>query len=139
MSDTTLIKLTNPAFQVEYDGKEYSVRKANLEKVVQYIQRFDELKKVNDEAGETKILAYCFYLILKDEIPELTEDDVLKKIPGNLDIVDSLSMLGFINPEKAKTAKQLQSGVINRLTTLDSSLPSQTKPDGAPVKSETLP
>lgn len=137
MSDNTLIKLVNPKFNLEFAGKEYSVRKATLEKTVQYYQRIKELK--DDPACDLKIIAYCIFLVLHDEVerPEITEEFVLNNTPGDIDLMETLTTLGFMNPKKMEIAQKIQGNVIKALTTDSSSPSSQKEQDGLPEKSET--
>lgn len=135
MADS-LIKLTNPEFQIEFDGKEYMVRKANLDKVVQYFQKVQELQDAKDPAGDFKIVSFCLFLLLKDKIPDLTQDIVAQNVPGDIDVIDTLATLGFINPEKVRTAKNLQKAVIEKLTMPGYLSPSPSEQGGVPIKSE---
>ena len=131
MSETTLINLVNPEFDIAYGGQTYRVRKASLDKVVQYTKRVKELQANKDGEGDYKILAYCFYLVLKDKIADLTEQQVIENVPGDLDIQETLVTLGFINPKKMEELKKVQAQVMNRLTTENSSQSSPKEQDGA--------
>lgn len=104
--DNDLVKLVNPAsFTIEFMGQTYQVRKATLDKTIQYQSRFRQLQKQNDEASEIKTVAYCLYIMLKDQIPDLTEDMVLENVPGDIDPIQILVSLGFLNPSKVASKK----------------------------------
>lgn len=134
MSDS-LLKLTNPPFSLDFDGKTYEVKRASLQKVVLYQQKALELSKEGGSAArEPKLIAYCLFLVLKDVIPELTEQDILDKTPGDLSTMEVLTTLGFINPAKAKTLLQMMTANQEE-TTPDSSAPSPTEPDGLQASS----
>jgi hypothetical protein len=128
--EKTLYRLVNAPFDFEFMGQKYQVRRASLDKAVQYQQRARELQASNDPAADLKLLAYCIYLVLKDKIPDLTEELVFANTPADIDIIECMSMLGFIDPRKAALAKQLQESVLNRWTTKDSSVSSPTEQDG---------
>ena len=139
MSDNSLLKLVNPPFQIEFKGQDYDVHKANLSKVVLYSQRVSELSEAGAKNTDPLLVSYALYLILKDAIPELTEQDVLDNVPGDIEVFATLVSLGFVNPTKAKTLLQL----ITKATaeaektpiTPDSLPPSPTEPDGPQDKS----
>ena len=126
MNQSTLIKLTNPQFDIEFDGNKYTVRKANLDKFVQYQARVAELIKIQDPAKDVKVTAYCIYLILRDVYKDITEKEVLDKTPADIDVIETLTELGFINPRKIERARQIQEETIKRLIT-EKSLPTSPK------------
>lgn len=127
--DSTLIKLVNPEFELEFNGKTYRVRKANLDKVVQYYQKIDELSKTKDPSTDYKLVAFCIYLVLHSVDHSITEQQVLENTPGDLDVMDMLSTLGFINPRKMEKARQLQEAIVKKLTT-ETSSPMSPKEQG---------
>lgn len=98
----TLVKLTNPEFDFEFNNKKYTIRKATLDKVVQYYQRAKEIQETGNQFEGIKIVAYCIFLVLKPYEPTLTEQTVLENCPGNIDVVDILIKLGFLNPDRIK-------------------------------------
>ncbi len=98
--DKTLYTLVNPEFDFNWNGNAYHVKKANLEKVVQYQERARSLADSKDQAGEIKLVGYCIYLILKDVIPDLTEEQVMKETPGDIDTLELFLQLGFLNPTR---------------------------------------
>lgn len=119
----TLIKLVNPSFTFSFAGKEYDVKKASLEKVIQYQIRVDELSKSDLPATtkDYKILAYCIYLILKDVDSSITEDFISQNCPGNADILDLLMQLGFIDPKRMESIRKIQEEMQEKITTQSSS------------------
>lgn len=103
MTDTTLIKLVNPEFTIEFMGKEYTMRKATLDKSVQYKERIKNEPDIND----AQLIAVCLYIMLKDKITDLTEQIVMENTPANIDAIDILEKMGFINPSlKEKNQKE---------------------------------
>lgn len=117
--DEKLTKLINPQFTFEFMGKSYEIRKATLDKAIQYQQKVKDLKE--DPGADAKIMAYCIYIMLKDQIPELTEDQVLQNTPADLDGLELLCQLGFIHPSKLEVAKAIQAKILNQSTTQNSS------------------
>ncbi len=113
--DTTLYKLVNAQFDFEFDGKTYRLRKATLDKAVQYQAKIKEL--AGDPAADAKVVAFCVYIMLKESEPTLTEDYILTHIPADIDILELLTTLGFINPTKLELARKIQSQMETKLTT----------------------
>lgn len=103
------MRLTNPEFQFEFMGKEYTLRKATLDKAVQYQIKAKELIKEEATASDAKLGAYCVWLMLKDKEPTLTEDVVMSNIPADTNILELLTFLGFTSPSKLKEAQEIQS------------------------------
>lgn len=132
MSDTTLYRLVNPAFQFEWNGKTYEVKKANLAQVVQYQAKVKELIAGGEAGADQKIAAYCIYLLLKAQEPDLTEEKVLNETPGGIDLMELMMTLGFLKPTKETTAIP----EVKEQTTPDSLPPSLTELAGLPEKSE---
>jgi len=130
---TDITTLVNPLFDFTLGDIKYEVRKASLEKTIQYYNKVKELK--DDPAADLKLVAYCIWLILKEADASLTEEKIQQLVPGDVDIIGVISQLGFINPKKMEMAKRLQEAVVDQLT-LPSSLPSSpSELDGNPVLS----
>lgn len=117
--ENKLVKLVNPKFEIEFMGKTYSIRKATLDKAVQYQQKIKEIEK--DPAADAKLVAYCLWIMLKDEEPELTEDTVFKNIPADINPLEILTTLGFMNPSNLEMIKKVQEALDNKSTTPRSS------------------
>jgi hypothetical protein len=103
--------LTNPEFNFTFNGKMYRVRKANLDKAIQYQMKVKELSAIKDGSGDGKIVAFAIFLVLKDyekENPGFTEQYVLDNTPGDIDFIECMTTLGFINPNKVQLAKTIQ-------------------------------
>ena len=132
--DNQILRLVNPEFDFEFGGKQYKLRKATLDKAIQYQQKMKELDK--DIAADLKIIAFCIYVMLKDKDPDITENFVLENTPADADALLILTTLGFISPSKMETAKKIQELVMNRLSgeRSSSSLPAEL--DGVLTKSE---
>jgi hypothetical protein len=109
----------NPEFTIDFAGKTYSVRKANLEKAVLYQKKVKELR--DDPSADAKIIAYCLWLVLKDVDPSLDEARVMSNVPADIDPLDLLITLGFINPQKVGIAKRLQNKMLEGSITENSS------------------
>lgn len=134
MSDT-LYTLVNPSFTFSFAGKEYSVRKANLEKAIQYQKKTKELQDAKDVFADLKLIAFCIFIVLKDVEPALTEDFVFQNTPADIDIMECLTTLGFMSPQRKELAKKLEKALENRLTSDNSSPLSPIEPDGLQDKS----
>jgi|ERR1035437_965357 hypothetical protein len=117
MTDTTLYTLVNGEFTFHFAGKDYTVRKASLDKAVQYQQKAKELSTNPDPTGmDLKLAAFCIYLILKDKDPEITEQFVLENTPGDIDVLECLTTLGFISQKKAETTRLIEEAVVKKVT-----------------------
>ena len=103
-----LIKLTNPPFDLEWNGETLQVHKANLQKVAMFKARAQELVAANDIGVDQKLTAYCIWLTIKDAKPGITEDDVLNAASGNLDFKEVTIALGFLSPTKVEVALESQ-------------------------------
>lgn len=104
--DNTLFTLVNPEFDFSWNGEIHHVRKANLEKIVMYQERARALAESKDTSGEIKLTGYCIYLVLRDVIPDITEAQVMSEAPGDIDTLDVMLKLGFLNPMRMKTLLQ---------------------------------
>lgn len=133
--EQTLIDLVNPDITLTYKGETLSVRKATIRQVLAYQERRDQIFEEKQRGGDQRLAAFGVYLLLKDKVPNLTEDDVLDNMPGNVNVLELLGKLGFIEPEKLEMMKRLQ----NQSSGTKSSPPSPQKPDGPQNKSETSP
>jgi hypothetical protein len=123
MSDKTLYQLVNPAFTFSFAGKDYEVKKANLEKAVLYQQKIVSLRDLKESAVDLKLVAYCIFIVLKDVDPSITEDFVFQNTPADIDVGECLTTLGFMSPRRMEQAKQIEEAFKKKLTTADS-LPS---------------
>lgn len=121
MSDESLYRLVNPEFDFEFGGKKYHVRKANLEKAVQYQRKVKELRDSNVESPDLLIVAYCIYLVLRDVDQNITEEVVLQQTPADIDVLGCLSTLGFMSPTKADVARAIESAIAKKQATEKSS------------------
>jgi len=134
----TLVNLLNPSFPFPFADKEYMVKKANIEQVQQYQLKVEELSAKKDipvVVRDLDAVSYSVYLILHKADPTVTQDFVKENMPGGINIMQLLSELGFIDPQKAKMVMEMQEKLIsgNSLRTLP------TEQDGLQPKSESLP
>lgn len=103
------LKLINPQKDFEFAGTVYKVRNANLEKIILFQAKFEELSKAQDPAMQPKIASYCLYLILKDAapaIPELTEAWVSQNCP-DVEMADVIEEFSFMNRQKVEVLRSL--------------------------------
>lgn len=114
MTDSTLLNLVNPEFKISFMEKDYQLRKATLDKAVQYQQKIKETE--NDPAQDSKLIAFCIFIMLKEKEPDLTEQQVFENLPADLDYLEVLTMLGFINPSRLAVVRATQEAVMKKLT-----------------------
>jgi len=114
-TEKTFIELVNPSFTFKFNSKEYQVKKANIEQVAQYQIKLSELAKddtVIPSVRDLEVISYCVYLLLKTVDTDITVDIIKQQLPGNVDGLDLLSQMGFIDPQKVKIVKDLQEKLI---------------------------
>ena len=104
-NEKTIYRLVNPEFDFEFMGKVYTLRKATLDKAIQYQTKLKELS--GDSASDAKLISFCIYIMLKDQNSELTEEIVLNNIPADIDALEVLTILGFMSPTKLNEAKEI--------------------------------
>lgn len=92
-------KLINPEFDFEFCGAVFKVKKATLDKVIQFQNKFNELTEAKDPAIEKKMAVYCIYLILKDVKADATEEWVSQNTP-DVEMADVVEHFGFMNRQK---------------------------------------
>lgn len=112
--DNSIVNLVNPEFDFGFMGTIYHIRKATLDKMIPYQIKVKELE--GDAGGDSKLTAFCIYIMLKDKIEGLTEQTVLENTPADIDTLSILSYLGFINPSKMETVRNLQEAVMKKIT-----------------------
>ena len=130
----SLLKLTNAPFDIEFNGKTYSIRKASLSQFTQFAQRGEQYRvdKIPFVEQWPKLVAYALFLLLSPVDPTLTEEAISQNIPGDTNPMEILTTLGFINPARVKTSVL---GTEEKKPTTDPSLsPSATEQDGLPTK-----
>lgn len=115
MTDTSLYRLTNAEFDFEYNGKVYHVRKANLDKAAQYQQKVSELATAKDPLANTKIVAFCISLVLRDYDETITPEHVMQNAPADIDPMECLTTLGFLNPKQLEATRKLQEAVTKKI------------------------
>lgn len=103
------LKLINPAFDFEFAGTVYQVKKATLDKIILFQTKFNELTTVKDPALEKRLAVYSLFLVLKDAtptIPNLTEDWVAANTP-DVEMMDVIEEFAFMNRQKVETLRQI--------------------------------
>jgi hypothetical protein len=101
------LKLTNPEIELEIGGETFHVKKATLEKVIPFQERFTKLIADKDVAADAKLAAYCIYLILKDVKPDVTEEWAMQNVPGDVEALTIIEQLGFMNRQKVDQLRKL--------------------------------
>lgn len=105
--EKTLHELLNPEFTFKFAGKDYLVRKANLKQGILYQDKVQELLEHKTASVDLQLVGFCIWLILKEADPTITEDYVLNNTPADIDVVGTLTVLGFMNPKQGETARRL--------------------------------
>lgn len=106
------LSLTNSDIKFSFDGKEYSVKKANLQQVIEFQRKAREITDEKDAGADMRIAAYAIYLILNSTDKNITETQILEKCPGDIDIMQVFTQLGFMNQQKAKMAREIGDALV---------------------------
>lgn len=126
----SLLKLTNAPFEIEFNGKTYQIRKANLEQVGKFMERAAKYtdEKVPITVSWVRLVSYALYLVLSPIDQILTEEFISQNTPGNCNHVEVLTTLGFFTPVRTAPTQPETS------TTEPSSPASPSAPDGPQAK-----
>lgn len=129
MKPDSLSTLANQPFEFEWNGQTHTVKKANLGQVALYSERLREYVKTGEGGSDQRLAAYAIWLTLHSQLPDLTEEQILEATPGDLDVIGTLTTLGFLFPKKETATPTVPSP-----TSVSSSAPSPTGQDGPQQK-----
>ncbi len=99
------IDLTNPTIIFKFNDKEYQIKKANLEQVILFQRKVIELgnqENTDKSEQDLKLITYSVYLLLSQYDHDLLEEEIAKSIRGDIDTVELLKQLGFLNERMVK-------------------------------------
>lgn len=102
------LTLTNAEFPLEFNGQTYQVKKANLRQMMLFQRRTKEITDEKDAAIDARMLAYALFLVLSPLDGSITEEYVENNCPGDLDLIDTLSKLGFMSPQRTAAMNRLR-------------------------------
>lgn len=105
--------LTNTDFEFEFGGQKYTLKRASLRQVMEWQRQSVEINKVNDGTTDLKLAAKAIYLALQTVDKNITEDDVLDKTPGDIDVIATLQLLGFMSQQKVGAMQKLRDALAN--------------------------
>lgn len=105
--------LTNAEFDFPFAGKVYKVKKASLKLVIDFQRKTDTITKEKDVAADLRMVAYAIYLILHAVDSTVTEDYVIENAPGDIDVVDTLAKLGFLNQQKVAIMNKIRNSLVS--------------------------
>jgi hypothetical protein len=105
------LSLTNVDIPFTFNGKEYKIKKANLQQVIQFQRKAKEITDEKDAGGDLRMVAYSIYISLNAIDKNITEDQILTECPGDLDIMSVLSQLGFMNQQKVEAMQKLRNAL----------------------------
>lgn len=98
--------LINEEIQFPFGGQNRTVKKANLNQVMQFQRRAREINKTGDAAADLQLISYAIYLVLYAVDKAITEEYVSENARGDLDFVDVMATLGFMNQQKIATMRR---------------------------------
>lgn len=101
------LKLINAEQPLDFNGETFQVKKASLAKVILFQTEFNKLSDAKDPAIETKMAAYCLYLILKDVKLDVTPEWVLDNVAGDINFADVVEQFGFMNRQKVAALRKV--------------------------------
>jgi len=107
MEDQSMFQMVNPEFDFNFAGRAYHLRKATLDKAILYQGKAKELSDAKDVSADSKLMAYCIYIMLRDVDKTITEQYITENTPATVSVIDVLATLGFINPTMQKTISKL--------------------------------
>ncbi len=102
------LSLTNVETPFTFNGKDYQIKKANLQQVILFQRQAKVIGEEKDAGGDLRMLAYAIYLALNAIDKNVTEDYILENCPGDIDVVAVLTQLGFMNQQKAELMTKLR-------------------------------
>lgn len=90
----------NAPFEIEFNGKTYSIRAANVVDAIAYQKKLQELSDNKSPAIDLELAIYCLYLVLHRSDETVTEDYVKDNCPADVDTIGLIEKLGFMSPQK---------------------------------------
>lgn len=106
--------LTNTEFDFPFAGKTYKVKKASLKQVIDFQRKVSQITSEKDAAGDLRMAAYAIYLALHAVDTTVTEEYVIENCPGDIDIMDIFSSLGFISRQKVEMMEKLRNSLASK-------------------------
>ena len=104
----------NIPFDLEFNGKTYSVKAANITDAILYQKKLQELADSKNPAVDIELAVYCLYLALRKTDPEITEDYIKENCPANMDTFAIIEKLGFMSPQKRARMLIQKMGIENK-------------------------
>lgn len=106
--------MVNAEFDYSFGDKVYKVKKASLRMVMEFQRKVREITNLKDAAGELMMAAYAIYLVLHQVDNSISEEEVLDKTPGDIDVVAVFERLGFMSQQKVKAMEILRNALVNQ-------------------------
>lgn len=105
--------IINPEFTFNFNGQEYQVKKANLEQVIEFQRWVKDVSTENDAAMDIRMVARAIFIILKNVDVKITEEGILKECPGGIDVIEVMTVLGFMNQQKIEMMTRARNLLVN--------------------------
>jgi len=106
--------LTNAEFDYPFGGKSFKLKKASLQLVILFQRKAAEIGKENDPAGDLRIAAHALYLALHNADTTVTEEWVTENAPGDINVLEVLGQLGFLNQQKVALMNKMTDSLVNQ-------------------------
>lgn len=90
----------NISFDLEFGGKVYTVKPANITDAILYQKKLQELADEKNPAIDLELAVYALYLILKKVDPQITEEYIKEHCPANINTFEVIEKLGFMSPQR---------------------------------------
>lgn len=110
--------IINAEFDYSFAGKTFKIKRANLKQVISWQRKVAEIVKENDPSRDALMVAYALYLSLNAVDTTITEDYILDNAPGDLDVMGTLAILGFMSQQKVEMAQKVRDALVNNPTEL---------------------
>ena len=100
--------MTNVSFDYSFNGKVYQIKRATLRQVMEWQRKLLDMKK-DASTPDAAILVPALYSILHNVDANITEDIILDNTPGDINVLQTLELLGFVSQQKMnnQTAKNV--------------------------------
>lgn len=105
--------IANVEFDFQFAGKVYRLKRANLRQVIEFQRKILAIDKA-DSTISALALVPALLISLSTIDPSVTEDYILNNTPGDIDILGTLQLLGFMNQKKVVAAQKIADSLVEK-------------------------
>ena len=107
--------ITNIEFDYPFAGKIYKLKRANLRQVIDFQHKIMAMDK-SDSSISVMAVAPALLVSLSAVDPTITEDYILDNTPGDIDVMATLQLLGFLSQKKVEIAQKITDSLVKNQT-----------------------